>query len=937
MANAHRFATEISAVVAEAATMIDAPAEADDAGLDEMTEWLDLVSDSPTVPAKWLDDTPEKAHAALQRYRAERSDYDSDREAMLSRYQDEVFETDIDDLAERFLGEYERFWKRWFNKSYASDVDQVLKHRLESHRKAVYKELRHELDVLRATKRRRRAWESMDHELHTAFGGLFKGVSTSPDDLERALLWFRRFSKRRGVAVISDVVAATLTNPATAPRTLAATLVFRLQESRSGFASSAAQLRELFHDLPSDLRSCAPYLKAKLDAMEEAPRYCQYRKWISELRARGLGKLLDAIRDDRDLSPDDWRTTFDRVMDASLIDYSHRNRANLGAFDREAHDRLRQRYATIDQGNVSSGGQRVVRRIEERSLSGMADAAYSQAINIIMREAGKSRNVMAIRTLARRAFDAIRVLKPCWMMSPLAVSQYLPPGQVFDIVVFDEASQMRPADAIPALSRGRQVVVVGDDKQLPPTSFFDNAITLDEDENAEHERGDISDYESILDRCKTVLQQRMLRWHYRSRDEALIAFSNQHFYDGRLVTFPVPARQVGLGVRLVKVESSYSRGGTRQNRQEAIEVARLAYEHARTRSESTLGIIAFSQAQQRAIEDALERAAEIDPETAEFFADSRPVAERVFVKNLESVQGDERDVIILSVGYGRDENGKLSYNFGPLNRVGGGRRLNVAVTRAKSEMVVVSSIDDHDLDSEKCREGGPFFLRSYLAYARAGGSLGGTIHATGRGVDSPFEEDVRLVLADLGHKVHLQVGASGYRIDLAVCHPQREGEYTLAVECDGATYHGTPTARDRDRLRDRTLRSFGWRIHRIWSRDWFRRRAQEIERLQAAVAAALDESNVDAPGPGMEEPASNGKVTQEEADPRERLLDTAADAVYRFLDSVATERAKREIAQGTSLPEPLVGTVLDMLIGEHVVARSGAGRGTKYRRCRRRA
>ena len=230
-------------------------------------------------------------------------------------------------------------------------------------------------------------------------------------------------------------------------------------------------------------------------------------------------------------------------------------------------------------------------------------------------------------------------------MSPLAVSQYIPPGPVFDLVVFDEASQMRPADAIAALSRAKQVVVVGDNKQLPPSSFFDNTIAGDseEAEDAEEQRSDLADYESILDRCASVVQQRMLRWHYRSRHESLIAFSNHEFYEDRLVTFPTPAHRAGLGVRLVKVESTYARAASRQNRGEAEEVARIAFEHARNRPNETLGIIAFSQTQQRAIEDAIERMRSDGAESSEFFSDARPPNERVFVKNLESVQGDERE------------------------------------------------------------------------------------------------------------------------------------------------------------------------------------------------------------------------------------------------------------------------------------------------------
>ena len=256
-------------------------------------------------------------------------------------------------------------------------------------------------------------------------------------------------------------------------------------------------------------------------------------------------------------------------------------------------------------------------------------------------------------------------------------------------------------------------------------------------------------------------------------------------------------------------------------------------------------------------------------------------------------------VIILSVGYGRDESGKLSYNFGPLNRAGGGRRLNVAVTRAKNEMIVVSSIDDRDLDADKCRDGGPRIVRSYLAYARAGGSLLGLATATGRGVDSPFEEDVRMVLQDAGFKVHLQVGASGYRIDLAICHPEREGEYVLAVECDGATYHGTPTARDRDRLRDRTLRTFGWRIHRIWSRDWFRRRSTEIERLVVAAHEAIKESD-NTPAIINDSIGAVDNVQKVEmptqVDDQALMFETAMGAVRSFLDITGLETSKKKIS-----------------------------------------
>ncbi len=770
MEAARRCAVEIADVTTAAADLIGPVAKLDNEGLDLVEQFLDILSASPRVPQHWLDADAEPIAVALACYDTERSAYESDRLSLRARYKEDVFDADLAELSERFLKEYDRFWKRWFNKLYTADVNNVLQQRLDDHRRAVYSELREDLNLLQRTNAQRSSWARSQHEMRVAFGELFSGVDTTPAELRSHLVWLRRLAALSATSEPHPILRNVLASDDASARAQARELLARLRAARSGIVTGTAHLEPLFKDLPDEPGTWASYLETKINSLEEAPRYCQYRKWIASIRASGCGALLDNIIEDRTLGPEHWRALFELVMDASLIDYAHRTRPELAAFDREAHERTRARYAELDEENVIGGAGRVVARLADAARARMKDDSYRVAVDLIMREARKARGVMPIRALARRAFDAIKVLKPCWIMSPLAVSQYLPPGQVFDLVVFDEASQMRPADAIPALSRARQVVVVGDDKQLPPTNFFDNVMTDSNDDD--EERLDLADYESILDRCSAVLQQRMLRWHYRSRDESLIAFSNDHFYDGRLVTFPTPVRRPGLGVRMVSIKSTYARGGSRQNRGEALEVARLAYEHARTRPSETLGIIAFSQAQQRAIEDALEQMAPDNNDCASFFADSRPAEARVFVKNLESVQGDERDVILLSVGYGRDEHGKLSYNFGPLNRSGGERRLNVAVTRARNELIIVSSIDDRDLDAEKCRQGGAALIRSYLAYVRSGGSPRGVAQPTGRGVDSPFEEDVRLVLTSMGHKVHMQVGASGYRLDLAVCRPK---------------------------------------------------------------------------------------------------------------------------------------------------------------------
>ena len=892
---------------------------------------LRLVADSPVIPETWLNTSPDLAAAALANYRVLRTTHIDNRNFICSRYRNDVFDTDIDRFAKRFIGDYENFWKRWFNKSYSSDVGEILEQRLANQRRAMYAEIRHELELLRTTKADTNAWIDPHHELHTSFGHLFVDVNTLPDSLQSTLNWFVRFHTFKNGKPIPFVLARVLTAQDDDSRKRALVLADWLAKLRVRFDYCATILNKLFTDVPADVLAWKPYLTQKIESIDEAPRYFQYQSWVAELRKRGCGTFLDFIANDKSRDSSSWIYTFEQVYDASLIDFAHRTRNSLATFDRIAHERVREYYATADAENVENGASRVAEKLNSSARVQMSNDNYRAAIDIITREASKQRNVMPIRTLTRKAFDAIRVLKPCWMMSPLAVSQYLPPGQVFDLVIFDEASQMRPADAIPALSRGRQVIVVGDNKQLPPTSFFDNAIETEES-TANDESADIADYESILDRCAAVLQQRMLRWHYRSRDETLISFSNEKFYNGRLVTFPTPSNRPGLGIRLEKFKSIYARGGNRQNRGEAEHVARLALDHARLRPRETLGIIAFSQAQQRAIEDALELAIHEDAACTEFFSDSRPATERVFVKNLESVQGDERDVIILSVGYGRDHEGKISYNFGPLNRSGGGRRLNVAVTRAKNEMVVVSSIDDRDLDAEKCREGGAALVRSYLHYARVGGALAGDNVATGRGVDSPFEEDVRMVLTSAGYNVHLQVGASGYRIDLAVCHPERAGEYVLAVECDGATYHGTATARDRDRLRDSVLRNFGWTIYRIWSRDWFRRRSDEITRLTAAIEAAILKADKKVPTDevSIKNCASVDMLLDTPIDDAKRMIVVASEAILGLFVIKGDGFSKKDLSESTNLPLGLVSSALDELIERRLISKVGVGRGTKY-------
>ena len=418
------------------------------------------------------------------------------------------------------------------------------------------------------------------------------------------------------------------------------------------------------------------------------------------------------------------------------------------------------------------------------------------------------------------------------MMSPLSIAKYIPPGSVsFDIVVFDEASQVRPVEAMGAILRGRQSVVVGDSRQLPPTSFFDSA-----GRDMEEEQSDTADLESILGLfCAQGAPERWLRWHYRSRHESLITVSNHEFYDNKLIVFPSPdagKKESGLRFRHGP-ENVYDRGG--MNVAEARMVAAAVMEHAGNSPDLTLGVVAFNLKQARRIEDELEILRRRDPSLEASFFSQHPY-EPFFVKNLENVQGDERDVILISVGYGKLDGGYLPMNFGPLNRDGGERRLNVLITRARRRCIVYSNFLAADLDLRRSKARGIHALKTFLKYADKG--ILDVPRATGRDADSPFEEAVAAALRERGHEIEQQVGSGGFFIDLAVVNPDRPGQYMLGIECDGAKYHSARSARDRDRLRQQVLEGLGWTIHRIWSTDWFRNRERELTRIEGAIRTA---------------------------------------------------------------------------------------------------
>jgi very-short-patch-repair endonuclease len=566
--------------------------------------------------------------------------------------------------------------------------------------------------------------------------------------------------------------------------------------------------------------------------MESLSKWVTYSIRRHRLASGGLADLAEQLHSGR-MAGDSAEKQFRVAYYESLVKYVFESNEDLAAFDGKTFDHWIDEFRELDQ-----------RRIEMAKLE-VALAHYERVprgndvgeIATIRREIEKKRKLKPIRVLLKEAGNAVQAIKPVFMMSPISVAQFLEPGSLeFDLLIIDEASQVSPVDAFGAIARARQVVVVGDSKQLPPTRFFTKM--LDDDlPPGDDDSLDAGDMESILGLCVAQgVLQRMLRWHYRSRHHSLIEVSNREFYDNNLYVVPSPNRgtdESGLHFRAVR-DGVFDRGGTATNRIEAKAVAQAVVEHARRFPKQSLGVGAFSVAQRDAIRDELELLLRTERGLDEFFARGRD--EPFFIKNLENIQGDERDVIFISVGYSRDSSGFMAMNFGPLSSDGGERRLNVLISRARDRCEVFSSITADDIDLDRGRSRGTAAFKVFLGYAETG--VLDSRAPLGREYDSDFERQVANSLMGLGFDIHCQVGTSGFIIDLAVVDSDCPGRYLLGIECDGATYHSSRSARDRDRLREQVLRDRGWRIHRIWSTDWFLRPEEQLRKVVTAIENA---------------------------------------------------------------------------------------------------
>ena len=726
-----------------------------------------------------------------------------------------------------------------------------------------------------------RAW------LKTLLGDVWQDERTDFAGLTRAATWLGEVEATRLITTLDGLerllravskvqsIAAELTDLTEKTTNAIQKVVKRLRLDLEAIGLTKELVTTPFIDLQKRLTT----IHAGLDRYGE---WAQLGNITETIRGYGFDALITAI-DAGDLALADatdefnyacaearWRQAQKRVP--RLAELTHLDRHNIvKAFHELESNRLTD----------------IQTLIRSQHLAQLPQGAAGE-MGVILGEIGRKRKHMPIRKLIDRTGAMVQRIKPLFLMSPISIAQFLPPGSLtFDLLVVDEASQVRPEDALGAIARVRQIVVVGDQKQLPPTSFFERLGGNDSDEEEALSTTRVTEMESILTLCEARgLGRRMLEWHYRSKDPSLICVSNSEFYENRLVLPPSPLEldeHYGLSFHKVPgVYSSKSRGGGRAgtNRIEAEKIATVVAHHARTCPGLSLGIVTFSKAQSDMMTEVLEYARRQDRVLNEFLSETH--SEDVFIKNIENVQGDERDVILISVGYGPHESGGrlASMNFGPINGEGGERRLNVLFTRARARCQVFASFDPGDMDLTKTSRDGPRVLKRFLEFAQTGQMNERTI--MDGGPDSPFEEDVAQVITSFGYLAEYQVGSAGFRIDVGVRHPDRPGQYILAVECDGAAYHSALSARERDRQRQDVLEGLGWTFHRIWSTDWFHRRAQEVERLKIALEDAYRRVIV-----GIRIPGANDENGTQQA-----VLAGSGEAVKVRPEYIASELSK---------------------------------------------
>ncbi len=612
--------------------------------------------------------------------------------------------------------------------------------------------------------------------------------------------------------------------------------------------------------------------------------WSQYLNTKNALETSNAKMFVDSI-EKRNIKKDDIEALVDGNFADSLLNILFVENHELATFVGELQENRIREFKDLDKKILTLNRKRIFHKLNSNIPKIFGGTENPQA-KILAGEFTRKSGHMPVRKLLEKAGGMIKQIKPCFMMSPLSIAQYLDPTNEelqFDVVIFDEASQVKPEDALGAFMRGKTAVVMGDTQQLPPTSFFDQMSDAESDE----EEATSLDMESILHLCKLSFPVKMLKWHYRSRHESLITVSNREFYDNDLLVYPSPSHsdpELGLKFRY-NPNTQYLRGASSKNPLEAEDVVEEIFNHFEKYGDAkSLGVGTFSVAQKNAILEALEVKRKERPEFEPLFSDNKE--ERFFVKNLETIQGDERDVILISVGYGFDQDGKMSLNFGPLNQDGGERRLNVLITRAREKCVVFSNFKAYDMNLTANPPYGVKSLKEFLEYAEnlTLGTQGADAHTK-----EPFEDAIASFLEENGYTVDRQIGCAGFRVDLAIVDDENPGKYILGITTDGKMYSSSKVARDRDRLREQVLTGLGWKLYHLWSTDWYRNRDLGRKKLLENVEKSIKESR--------EEERRRSEEEKKLAEKRRLEAEKKAEELRLAREKEEKERAEKEAAE----------------------------------------
>ncbi len=759
-------------------------------------------------------------------------------ESLLETFNEDLLNLDVEGLYSKFQNNYRSIF-RFLSASYKNEIKSLIQFMKEP-RKLGYKDAIVNLEYAVQVRAEKRWIDKNEDDMIRSLGKMYKGVSTNFDGLVATTEWVARLAKISKNQSLSIALQQYLESKESFRNRVynVALGVSKLTEEILGDFDNA---NKYFHF--SNING-KHYTDAGLDDIEvwshskanqeDLFDWVRFQRFAKKTKINGFEGYLNTVLK-HNISVEKIEGVFYRRLWTKWLDEAYREAPVLSEFNAKNQQDLIKNFQDLDRNLKNTTIKIIQNNIAKNQPSARVVNQGSQ-MSILLREGQKKRRVKPLRKLFSEIPHLIQELKPCLMMSPLSVAKYLGKSPFeFDLVIFDEASQILPADAIGSILRGKQLIVAGDEKQLPPTKFFQAEVEAEDEEDEWSER-----LESILNECnanRPYFVDTMLKWHYRSKYEELIDFSNKNFYNGKLVTFPGPNAQNGpKAVNFHYVEGAvYDRGKSRTNRKEAIEVVDMIEKHFSEGTKGTLGVITLNSQQEDAIIDEWEQRKNKNPILYQL--EEADNDEPFFIKALERVQGDERDFIILSLGYGPDVNHNITLNFGPINKDGGERRLNVAVTRAREQMTLVSSIRPNQLDLSRLttKKPGVIFLQKYLEYADRNGKS--PEEAVGIGdPESEFEYAVMEALMMNGLTVDSQVGCSGFRIDLGVRDPDNASRYILGIECDGATYHSHRTARERDRLRQEVLERLGWKIYRIWSTDWIKNQTKTIQEVVDLVA-----------------------------------------------------------------------------------------------------